>query len=89
MIDVRYSGRFIDDVASIYSDKVLAELDGALATIERFPEIGSPQVRESLMGRFGEGLRKFPVSNFVIVYRFIPDESRLDFIALPYGPSIF
>ncbi|WP_428978388.1 type II toxin-antitoxin system RelE/ParE family toxin [Curtanaerobium respiraculi] len=85
---VRYSERFINDVSAIYSEKVLSELDGVLATIEEFPEIGSEQVRESLVRQFGGGLRKFPVSSFVIVYRYQPGNDEIGFIALPYGPSV-
>lgn len=88
MRSVRYANRFIDDVAEIYSEHVLEELESALASIEQFPEIGSSQVGRSLAERFGEDLRKFPVSSFVIVYRYRSDEDELDFIALPYGPSV-
>lgn len=94
---VRYASEFIDGVAPIRSERLLAELDRRLEAIESLPELGSGNVRPSLTRRFGPGIRKFPVSPSVIVYRFAQREAgasgdeadeRLDFLALVHGRSV-
>lgn len=88
MRSVVYADKFVEDVAAIWSERVLAELDRRLAALEAFPELGSSDVRPSLTARFGPGLRKFPVATFVIVYRYVKDKDRLEFLALPYGADV-
>lgn len=45
-----------------------------------------PKMRASLSKRYGDKLRKLPVSTFVIVYRF--DGEMVDVLALVYGPAV-
>jgi plasmid stabilization system protein ParE len=86
MADIRYSERSIKDVAAIYSSKVQKELDSVLQSLEKFPELGSSQVRNSLKAVFESDLRKMPVSNFLIIYRYT--EQTVDILALVYGPTV-
>ncbi|WP_180326505.1 hypothetical protein [Raoultibacter phocaeensis] len=46
MHKIVYADRFIDDVAQVYSETVLAEIDRWLELLETLPEIGSSNVRE-------------------------------------------
>lgn len=88
MREVIYAERFADDVAGIYSDRVLDLLDRRLAAIETHPEIGNPNIRQSLTEQFGPTLRTFPVPPFTIVYRFDKMRDRLEFLALPYDKTV-
>lgn len=88
MREIVYADRFADDVAGIYSDRVLALLDRRLAAIETYPEMGNPSVRPSLAEQFGETLRAFPVPPFVIVCRYDHKQDRLEFLALPYDKTV-
>ena len=88
MRSIRYADTFIEGVAGIYSDAVLAALDKRLEAIESFPELGSPDVRPSLIERYGAGIRKLPVPPFVIMYRYDKQSDTLDFLALPYEKTI-
>ena len=83
---MRIADEFIEDLAKIYSVRLLNHIRMILEMLEVGPEIGSSFVRTSLTKRFGLGIRKIPVSTFVIVYRF--DGTTIDVLALVYGPSI-
>ena len=88
MRSVVYADRFIDDVAAIYSERVLSLLDRRLAAIESHPLIGSPNVRPSLIERFVPTLRTFPVPPFTIVYRYDDTQDKLEFLALPFDKTV-
>ena len=88
MPNVRYAAHFAEDVAAIYSSRVLTELDRRLAAIEAFPCMGSEDLPESLVLKFGPGIRRFPVPPFVIVYRYIEEDDLLEFLALPYDKTV-
>ena len=88
MLEVVYADEFVEGVSRIWSNRVLDDLNARLEAIERFPELGSTNVRPSLVERFGPGLRKYPVSSFVIVYRYLPERERLEFLALPNGRTV-
>ena len=88
MRNVIYTDRFIRDVAAIYSERMLEQLDRTLAHIEQFPHMGSSNLRPSIMRAFGPGLRKLPMPPFIVVYRFIEEQDRLEFLALPYEKAI-
>ncbi len=88
MPEIHYADRFVDHVAAVYSDRVLEELAKAVDAIVSFPEIGSSNVRQSLVERFGAGIRKMPVGPFVIIYRYQKGADLLEFIAMPYGALV-
>lgn len=88
MLNAVFADEFIDGVASIYSDRVLRELDSRLNSIRTFPLIGSNNLRPSLSELYGEDILKFPLSPFVIVYRYKEKEGLVEFLALPYEKSI-
>lgn len=77
---IRLSDRFINDLAEIYSPKVRNDIKKALTNLRCFPEIGSAQVRQSLITLFGPHIRKIPVSTFVIIYRF--ENNTIDILAM-------
>lgn len=88
MRKVRYAEHFAEDVAAIYSERMLNELDRRLAAIEAFPTMGSEDLPASLAREFGPGIRRFPVPPFVIVYRYSEQTDTLDFLALPYDKTV-
>lgn len=83
---IRLSEEFIEGLAQVWSPRVLDHVRDLIETLSANPEIGSPRVRHSLRRRYGDSLRKLPVSTFVIVYRF--DGETVDVLALVYGPSV-
>lgn len=83
---LRIADEFIYALAGIYSQRLLDQIQNILDLLLEDPELGSRNVRQSLIDRYGEGLRKIPVSTFVIIYRVSPD--HIDVLALVYGPSI-
>jgi plasmid stabilization system protein ParE len=83
---LRIADEFTYALAGIYSERLLAQLKHVLSLLPDNPELGSANVRQSLADRYGSGIRKIPVSTFVVVYR-VSDEF-VDILALVYGPSI-
>lgn len=84
--NLRISDEFVYALSGIYSKRLLDHIRGILELLIDNPDLGSRNVRQCLVDRYGEGLRKVPISTFVIVYR-ISDE-HVDVLALVYGPSI-
>lgn len=83
---IRISEESIGGLSTIYSERVLEQIANLLDLLKISPEIGSPRVRASLSKRYGDKLRKLPVSTFVIVYRF--DGEVVDVLALVHGPTV-
>ena len=83
---LRIADEFVYALAGIYSQRALDHIENLLSLLPENPEIGSSNVRQSLIERYGNGVRKLPVSSFVIVYRISGE--YVDVLALVYGPSI-
>lgn len=83
---LRIADEFVYDLAAITSPKVLDQIRSAVRLLSRHPEMGSPNVRKSLRKAFGNGLRKLPVSTFVVIYRY--EDGIVDVLACVYGPRI-
>ena len=83
---LRISEEFSQGLAAIWSKRLLDHIQRVLVAIAAQPEIGSADVRESLTRLYGNNIRKFAVSTFVIVYRF--DGESVDVLALVYGPGV-
>lgn len=69
-----YTEGFLDDASYIYSDRVRDDLAKALSAIETFPRIGSQAIPASIKQRFGNGVLKFVVKPFDLIYEYF-DES--------------
>ena len=83
---VRIADEFVYDLAEVFSRRVLDQVRKNVELLAYFPELGSANVRESLVERYGPHLRKIAISTFVIVYRY--ENDVVDVLALVYGPSI-
>ena len=83
---LRIADEFTNALAGIYSQRVLDHVRNLISLLPENPELGSANVRQSLIDRYGTGVRKIPVSTFAIVYRIT--ESSIDVLALVYGPAV-
>ena len=83
---LRISDEFVYGLASVYSDRVLEQIRKNVEMLADLPEIGSANVRPSLVERYGKGIRKLVVSTFVIEYRY--ENGVVDVLSLVYGPSV-
>lgn len=80
------SDEFSQGLAGIYSDSLLQRIRKNVELLAETPELGSPNVRQSLIDLYGDNIRKIPVSTFVIVYRY--EGGVVDVLALVHGPSV-
>lgn len=67
------SDDFIDSAAALYSDRVFNEVFHFLDLLETTPEIGSTNLPERILRRFGDNCRKIVVDPFDILYRYDPE----------------
>ena len=84
--ELRIADEFIYGLSEIRSETLRERIRNLIRSIEQFPEMGSPDVRHSLVERYGDGLRKVAVSTFVIIYRVTDD--AIDILALVAGPTV-
>lgn len=83
---LRIADEFIEDLALIYSGTPLNRIHTVLNQLPQFPDMGSPNVRPSLIQQCGEGIRAVSISSFVLVYRH--RDEVVDVLALIHGPRI-
>ena len=67
---VELTERFVNDASDIRSDRVLDHVYRALRNLESFPQMGSTDVPRSIVREFGEGVRKYVVAPFDLVYEY-------------------
>lgn len=87
LFELLISQEFIDSLSEIYSDRLLSQIKHTLRLLSSSPEIGSLNVRPVLSKMYGEGIRKIPISTFLIIYRF--DGDQVEVLALVPGPLVF
>lgn len=83
---LRIADEFVEDLALIYSGTLLSRIHTVLNQLPQFPDMGSPNVRPSLIQQYGEGIRTLSISSFVLVYRH--RDEVVDVLALIHGPRI-
>lgn len=80
-----FSERFAHDLARVTSERVEKNIFNALDNIESFPEIGSKLIPDSIRIEFGEGVRKYYVEPFDLVYTISDDKATIYIEALIYA----
>ncbi|MCH4213629.1 MAG: type II toxin-antitoxin system RelE/ParE family toxin [Atopobiaceae bacterium] len=73
-------------MADVSSDRILERLLESVHGLSVFPEMGSRLIRETVIERFGEDIRKLVVSPFVIIYRY--DGNQVVLLDVLYGPRV-
>ena len=84
--ETRIADEFIEDIAHIWSPRLLDHIRGLVGLLRTNPGLGSPRVRRSLKQRYGDNLRTIAVSNYAIVYRL--DGEVVDVLAAVHGPGV-
>lgn len=67
---VELTERFVNDASDIRSDRVLDHVYRALRNLESFPQMGSTDVPRSIVRELGEGVRKYVVAPFDLIYEY-------------------
>ena len=80
-----FSKRFVHDLTRVTSDRVEKNVFHALDNIEALPEIGSRLVPDSIRLEFGEGVRKYYVDPFDLIYTISNDKTTIYIEALIYA----
>jgi plasmid stabilization system protein ParE len=83
---LRITDSFIEDAAALCSPKLLRRLRLVLDMLASNPEIGSANVRDSLVKMYGSNIRKIAIATFTLVYRY--GDGYVDVLALVYSRRI-
>lgn len=70
MPKVELTERFVNDAAQVWSDKVLDHIYSVITMLERFPQLGSTDIPQSISQEFGVNVRKYVVSPFDLIYEY-------------------
>ena len=62
------SDAFIDDLATIQSERLYRTIVRLVSYLQTMPEMGSPQVSDAARRLFGNGVRKLVAAPFDILY---------------------
>lgn len=84
--ELRIADEFIYGLSEIRSESLRERIRSLIRSIEQFPEMGSSDIRHSLVEQYGDGLRKVTVSTFIIIYRVTDD--AIEILALVAGPTV-
>ena len=77
-----FSERFVNDLALVESPRLEARILANLDNIEMFGEFGSPNIPDSIVKRFGGGVRKVAVNPFDLIYTYYPEQDLVRVEAL-------
>ena len=77
MPKVVLTDRFVEDASAIWSDRVLSHLFRVVESLETFPLMGSPDVPDSIIREFGEGVRKCVIAPFDLVYEYREKDDKV------------
>lgn len=82
MYGVAFAERFFDDILKIESPKKQDEVMDSIALLATVPEMGSRRLPKSIVGEFGDSVRKLVVSPFLVVYEVDPDALQIRVLRL-------
>lgn len=84
---VVYDG-FIRKRSSLWSERIGANVDDMLRTIEQMPGVGSSLIPQSIQDAFGPNVLKAVVSPFEIIYEYDQATDIAYVYDLLYGPNV-
>ena len=82
MPEIRYAEQFIEDAASVRLAAKRQELRRRIEQLADFPEIGSPNLPESVVRQYGGNVRKLVVSPFIVIYEIDEDDDVVNVLGL-------
>ena len=82
MPEIRYAEQFIADAQSIRLASKREEVKRRVEQLADFPEIGSANLSESIVERYGPNVRKLVVNPFLVVYEIDAPADAVNVLAL-------
>lgn len=70
MADIVFAAQVVEQLEAVRSERVPGNLMRAFEAIAAFPRIGSANLPQSVVERFGFGVRKFYVEPYDIIYEY-------------------
>ncbi len=77
MHEIIYTDAFIGDMAKVYSEKVRNGIFNSIDLLPVVPILGSTDLPEYIIRKYGSSVRKMPISPFLVIYKILDDEDFL------------
>lgn len=89
MADLVFTEGFVADVSEMVASMGMrSNIKAACELLGDFPEMGTSVVRESLVRTFGHGIRKLPVSPFIVVYEYRSVSDEVVILGLVHAKQV-
>jgi plasmid stabilization system protein ParE len=89
MPELKITETFVAEASQIYTDKLFNKVFQMVDTLKTMPELGSRNLPESIIKKYGSGCRKLVVSPFDIIYRYNQPQNLVEIIALVHERAAF
>ena len=73
MAELLFTDAFMDDMLQIYSKKVYEAVFRAIELLPSVPVLGSTDLPDSILTKYGPMVRKMVVPPFLVVYKILDD----------------
>jgi len=82
MPEIRYARQFIDDMKTVRLASKRKKIRRRVEQLSEFPDLGSPNLSDYIVEKYGPDVRKLVVSPFLVVYELDRDADDIDILAL-------
>ena len=70
MASIVATQHFVEDLAEVWSERIVQNVERAVHAIATFPRIGSSEIAPSISEEFGENVMKVSVKPFDLIYEY-------------------
>jgi hypothetical protein len=87
MVDLVVTANFENALQEIYSNNLLDKIQKALEQIQIIPDISAANVPNSILKKWGDGVRILPVNPFDIVYTYNCQDELISYCPRSYSST--
>ena len=87
MASIVAARRFAEDLAGVWSERIVQDVTRAVQAIATFPRIGSSEIAASISEEFGEDVMKVVVGPFDLIYEYDEATDTVYLYGLIHGRS--
>ncbi|MBQ9022158.1 MAG: hypothetical protein IJ113_09170 [Eggerthellaceae bacterium] len=88
MRKIIYTDPFLDQMTQVTSNRVRGAIFDAIDKLIVVPVIGSTNLPQAIIDKYGDEVRKLVVKPFLVIYKVLPDENLL-ILGLMYGRAAY
>lgn len=88
MASIVATQRFVEDLAEVWSERIVQDVTRAVQAIATFPRIGSSGIAPSISEEFGKDVMKVLVDPFDLIYEYDEVTDTVYLYGLVHGRSV-